>query len=143
MEVNREYFKDGVQWDGEVEYAPRFAYAPDLDSLEAAPGIVLHPLFGSQLMISYVVFAPNAVAPVHQHPQEQITFVLEGHAAFEVGDQKQVIGPGDAVTIPRNVPHGAVALAKGCVCIDTFAPPREAFKELMRQQAAVPQEDAP
>lgn len=134
MSINRNYFREGVTWDGSMDYEPSFTHMPELASLEAASGVVLQPLFGEKLMVSYVTFAPHSVAPVHQHPQEQITVVLKGHLEFEVGNQKKLLGPGDAVTIPRNVPHGAVALDEVCICIDAFAPPREAFKELMKQQ---------
>ncbi|WP_198038659.1 cupin domain-containing protein [Planococcus lenghuensis] len=134
MGVNRDYFREGVSHDYVADYEPTFEHMPDMQSLEAADGVTLHPFFGQQVMISYVTFAPNAVAPLHQHPQEQITYVIKGRLEFEVGDKKQVIGEGDAVTIPRNVPHGAVALEEGAVCIDTFAPPREAFKELMNKE---------
>lgn len=134
MSVNRDYFRDGVTWDGTADFEPSFMHMPDLPYLEAAEGVVLRPFFGNQLMLSYVTFSPNAVAPVHQHPQEQITYVIQGRLEFEVGNQKQIIGPGDSVTIPKNVPHGATALEEGCLCIDAFAPPREAFKDLMKQQ---------
>lgn len=135
MSINKAYFKDAVVWDGTSDYAPTFEHMPKRASLEAAEGVVLHPLFGKQLMLSYVTFAPNSVAPVHQHPQEQMTVVLQGQVEFEVGHEKKLIGPGDAVTIPSNVPHGAVAGSTGCICIDAFSPPREAFKELMQQAA--------
>ena len=134
VSVNKDYFRDAVSWDGSSDYEPFFAHAPELDHLEAAEGVKLRPVFGKDLMISYVTFAPNAVAPVHQHPQEQISLVLSGSCEFQVGDKKQLISAGDAVAIPRNVPHSAVATGEGCVSVDVFAPPREAFKELMEKQ---------
>lgn len=133
--INKDYFKGEVSWDGTSDYMPSFEHMPHLPSLEAAPGVVLRPLFGKGLMLSYVEFAPNAVAPLHQHPQEQISYVIQGQLEFQVGNEKQVIGPGDAVTIPANVPHSAVALSDGCLCFDAFSPPREAFKELMQHAA--------
>ncbi|QSO46885.1 cupin domain-containing protein [Alicyclobacillus mengziensis] len=134
MSINKEYFRESVSWDGTADYEPFFAHAPELDFLEAAEGVKLRPMFGKDLMISYVTFAPNSVAPAHQHPQEQMTLVLSGSCEFTVGNLKQVITAGDAVAIPGNVPHSAAALAEGCVCVDVFAPPREAFKELMQKQ---------
>lgn len=134
MGINNVYFQDAVSWDGSSDYEPFFAHAPQLNHLEPVEGVKLRPMFGKDLMISYVTFAPNAVAPVHQHPQEQISLVLSGSCEFQVGDKKQLISSGDAVAIPRNVPHSAVATTEGCVCIDVFAPPREAFKELMQKQ---------
>lgn len=134
MNINKEYFREGINWDGSADYDPFFAHAPELEALEAAEGVKLRPMFGKDLMLSYVTFEPNAVAPAHQHPQEQMTLVLQGSCEFEVGTQKKVIKTGDAVAIPSNVPHAARALEEGCVCIDMFSPPREAFKELMRKQ---------
>lgn len=134
MSINRAYFRDDIEWDGTSDYEPSFTQMPEMESLEAAPGVVLRPLFGKQLMISHVTFAANSVAPAHQHVQEQISYVITGRLEFQVGDKKQMIGPGDAVTIPGNVPHSAVAFEEGCTCIDVFSPPREAFKELMQQQ---------
>ncbi len=136
MTVNQEYFRSAVEWNGEADYEPSFSHMPSLDSLEAAPGVVLRPLFGRQLMLSHVTFAPGAEAPVHQHAQEQMSFVLEGRLEFQVGHEKKMIGPGEAVTVPAHVPHSAVALAEGCVCIDAFSPPRDAFRELMAREAA-------
>lgn len=134
MNVNHEYFRNEVSWDGSADYEPFFVCVPHSSSLEAADGVVLRPMFGQDLMLSYVTFEPNAIAPKHQHPQEQMTFVLTGQLEFEVGNEKKIISAGDAVAIPRNVPHAAVALGDGCVCVDVFAPPREAFKELMKQK---------
>ncbi|HHY67844.1 MAG TPA: cupin domain-containing protein [Alicyclobacillus sp.] len=135
MTVNREYFREGVRWDGEADYEPGYHHLPDLPFLEAATGVKLRPLFGCQLMFSYVTFEPNAEAPIHQHPQEQMSLVLQGRVRFDVGGNVRIMGPGDAVTIPANVPHGAVALEEGAVCLDAFAPPREGFKELMERQS--------
>ena len=52
--------------------------------------------------------------------------MVSGKFELQVGDKKQVIGPGDGFYIPPNVPHGAVCLEKGEL-IDVFSPTREDF----------------
>jgi quercetin dioxygenase-like cupin family protein len=42
----------------------------------------------------------------HRHPgREEIIYVLEGQAEQWVGEDKQLLGPGDMALIPANVPH--------------------------------------
>ena len=84
----------------------------DLSGLEAAPGVLLKPFWGQRLMASYVTFAPNSVAPLHQHEQEQLSLVLKGRLFFTVGDQSRWMEEGDVVSIPGGVPHVATAASK-------------------------------
>jgi quercetin dioxygenase-like cupin family protein len=55
---------------------------------------------------------------------------------FRIGDATKELGPGEAWTIPSNVPHEATAGPKGAVVIDVFAPVR-------RDWEALPQETRP
>ncbi len=44
--------------------------------------------------------------PLHVHAREDETFyMLEGEMAFEIEGQVIIAGPGDTVTLPRDVPH--------------------------------------
>jgi Cupin domain len=56
-----------------------------------------------------VDFQPHAVAPLHQHPEEQIGTMPEGECEFELNCVKRTIRPGDVYVIPPNVPHSARA----------------------------------
>ncbi|MPZ69407.1 MAG: cupin domain-containing protein [Actinobacteria bacterium] len=102
-----------------------------LDPIEVVPGLRFQPVLGDRLMVNIVSFAPNTVAPVHWHDEEQISFVIEGEFEFEVGGQKQTVTKGGAVHIPPNVPHGARTYDKSCVQVDVFNPPRKGLLELM------------
>ncbi len=128
--VNRDYFKEQVEWDGTAAYEPKFQHMADLDGFEASPGLVLRPFWGQGLMASYVTFAPGAVAPVHQHPQEQMSLVISGRLYFTIGSHAQWIEVGDVVSIPPSVPHAAEAGEEGAVAVDMFSPPRDGFREL-------------
>jgi quercetin dioxygenase-like cupin family protein len=67
------------------------------------------------------------VVPIHQHPHEQFTYVIEGRFEFTVGDETTVLESGMAAIIPANVPHGGKTLTKVRV-IDVFAPTREDYR---------------
>ena len=50
--------------------------------------------------------SPGDRTPLHCHPHEDETFVmLEGRARLLVGDAVLELGPGEAATGPRGVPH--------------------------------------
>src|SRR5206468_12540919 len=59
--------------------------------------------------VAFVVhlLAPRALgSPVHTHSREdEWTYVLNGQAGVEVGNQMVVAGPGDLILKPRDVPH--------------------------------------
>jgi quercetin dioxygenase-like cupin family protein len=49
---------------------------------------------------------PGAGPPLHLHPdQDEFLRVLAGRYRFRIGDAEMEAGPGDAVLIPRGVPH--------------------------------------
>ncbi len=92
----------------------------------------MNPLFarrvihGEHLTLARVFLKKGCQVPMHSHQNEQISNVLEGRLRFEIGDQKQekIVGPGELLQIPPNVPHRAEAL-DDCVCLDIFTPVRE------------------
>ena len=54
-------------------------------------------------------------APPHVHPtDEQWIYLLEGRLATILGDEMDIIGPGDLVYIPRGIPHGIRLLGPLC-----------------------------
>src|SRR5258708_5104190 len=55
---------------------------------------------------------------------EQITYVLEGALEFEIDGKTIVVGKGQAMVIPSNMPHGAKAL-EDTDDLDVFTPPRQ------------------
>jgi len=94
-------------------------------------GVTFRPVFGRRVLFNYVYFEPNSVAPMHQHPEEQIGTMLEGEYEFEMDGQARVIRPGDAYVVPPNVPHAARTGSKGCLALDIFSPPRSGFREML------------
>ena len=103
----------------------------ELGPIEMVPGLAFQPVLGENVMVAFVRFAPNTVAPVHWHDEEQISFVLEGEFEFEVGGEKRIVRHGEAVVVPPNVPHGARTYDSTCHEVDVFHPPRRGLLEAM------------
>ena len=78
---------------------------------------------GEKAMISQVFLAKGAIVPEHQHDAEQITYILEGAHKFELEGREIVVGKGQVLRIPSNVPHRAVAL-EDTLDLDIFSPIR-------------------
>ena len=129
MADSARYF--AAQEDTQQQGEGKWVHWGGLDPLEMLPGLTFQPVLGDKVMVNFVSFEPNTVAPVHWHDEEQITFVIEGEFEFEVAGEKRILRRGDAVVIPPNVPHGGRTLDGTCLEIDVFHPPRRGLLEAM------------
>ena len=121
--------------DPDRTYEPTFLNVErDVPGLGVVPGLVLRPVFGTNLTMSFVYMEPNTEAPVHQHPEEQFGTIIEGSYEFELDGEKRVVRKGDVYMVPPNVPHGAWTHDEPCLALDVFSPPREMFRELMQKE---------
>ncbi|GAB4384686.1 cupin domain-containing protein [Albidovulum sp.] len=82
--------------------------------------------FNDNLMCVEVHFEKGAVAALHSHPHEQITYVVSGRFEFTVGDKTYVVSAGDSLYKQPNIVHGATCLEAGML-LDLFTPHREDF----------------
>jgi unsaturated pyranuronate lyase len=78
---------------------------------------------GDKAMVAQVFLTKGAVVPEHFHESEQITYILEGALRFEIEGKEIVVGKGEVLRIPSNVPHRAVAL-EDTLDLDIFSPIR-------------------
>ena len=79
---------------------------------------------GQKVMLARVLMKKGAHVPLHQHHNEQVTYVLEGALKFAIDGQEIVVHAGEVLCIPPNMPHEAWALEE-TVDLDVFHPPRE------------------
>lgn len=56
---------------------------------------------------------PNAVLKLHKHAESHILVQIEATMTLESGGKKFLMEPGDKVTIPPNVEHGAASSGNG------------------------------
>ncbi|HGY0992130.1 cupin domain-containing protein [Aeromonas salmonicida] len=78
------------------------------------------------LMSVEVHFEPGAVGPLHNHPHEQLTYVLSGVFDFTIGDVTRQVRAGDTLYKQPNIIHGCVCREEG-VLLDIFTPQRQDF----------------
>ncbi|MEY8709988.1 cupin [Mangrovibacter phragmitis] len=78
------------------------------------------------MMAVEVHFETGAVGPMHNHPHEQLTYVLAGEFEFTIGDETHVVTAGDTLYKQPNIMHGCVCLKAGKL-LDTFTPIRQDF----------------
>jgi quercetin dioxygenase-like cupin family protein len=90
----------------------------------------LNPLIGRQMAhtetmtVARILLAKGARVPRHEHPNEQITNVVQGRLRFVVGDEERIVAGGSTVLIPADVAHEIEAL-EDSVALDVFSPVRE------------------
>jgi len=136
MSPERPYFGPTYDYEIDPEFRPSYLNLErDVPSLPVEPGIVVQPVLGNRMNISFIYFEPHTVAPVHQHREEQIGTVLEGSLEFELAGEKRILRPGDVYVIPPDVPHGAVTNQESCITLDVFSPPRQGLRALVERSS--------
>jgi quercetin dioxygenase-like cupin family protein len=89
----------------------------------------LSPLFrrqlivGNEIMLARILLKKGCLVPWHSHVNEQVSSIFEGALKFWIDGKEIVVGPGEVLTIPPNMPHKAEAL-EDTIAIDVFNPPR-------------------
>ncbi|HJZ52718.1 MAG TPA: cupin domain-containing protein [Candidatus Acidoferrales bacterium] len=81
-------------------------------------------LNGEDATLARIFIARGGIVPRHSHRSEQFSLILSGALKFYFDDGETVVGAGEIILIPANVPHKAEAL-EDTVDIDFFAPRRE------------------
>lgn len=107
--------------------SPFINKSKDLPLQEVFPGITGHLVHSEQSTIADFRIAAGTELPVHQHPHEQTSTILEGRFLFTVGDETRECGPGDVAVIPGDTPHRGIALTD-CRIIDVFTPVRKDYR---------------
>lgn len=118
-----------------------FTHVDNVTGFSVAPGLLLKPVTGENLMVSFVYMEPDKYAPEHSHAEEQMGTIIEGEYEFEINGERHMCRKGDVYFIPPNVPHAARTYDKPCLALDLFTPPRAGFKAL--QEAAAKKADEP
>ena len=88
------------------------------------PGVQRTVLEGNAATVTVYNFDAGGRFPVHSHPQEQHTVLLEGDARVVLGDQTLDLAAGDWFIAPPDVPHGVTAGTSGLRMIAVVSPAR-------------------
>lgn len=80
---------------------------------------------GDNMTVLWSRWEPNASAPEHVHPHEQIGFCLEGEMVFTINGKDYTIHAGEYYRIPPSAPHAERNDSrKAAVLTDFFSPAR-------------------
>ena len=96
----------------------------DVKIEELNPLIGRQMIVGDKIMAARVLLKKGAHVPLHQHHNEQLTYILEGALKFAIDGKEIVVRAGEVLCIPPNMPHEAWAVEE-TVDLDIFMPPRE------------------
>lgn len=92
-----------------------------------AAGLTGYYAHGADLTLGLVEIKGGSNLPQHQHPHEQITYILEGQLDMTIDGKLCSLTSGMYYVIPSGVWHGAVAVTD-CKVIDVFNPVREDYR---------------
>lgn len=102
-------------------------YLTDQKPKILAEGLTGYYQHGESMTLGVVEIKAGSQLSQHQHPHEQITYILEGELDMIVGDQQYTLKAGMCLVIPSNTLHGATAHTN-CKVLDVFAPVREDYR---------------
>lgn len=79
---------------------------------------------GNHQELCWVKFEPGSTYPMHSHPYEQVSIIIQGRMRLHVGEETREVGPGDMWFAPADMPHGGEILGnEPVIFIDICAPP--------------------
>jgi len=95
--------------------------------IEPAPGFLVRAISGENEMLCHVTLEPHSESPLHSHPSEEMAIITEGEFDMKMGDESQLLKPGDVFLAPPGVIHGGVTHEHRTVMISVFSPPRKDY----------------
>lgn len=94
---------------------------------EIAPGFFSKLIHTENNTLNFLEVKKGSELPLHSHPHEQSSFVLEGTFEMTVNGETRQLGTNDFVLIPGGMPHSGRAITD-CKLIDVFSPVREDYR---------------
>jgi quercetin dioxygenase-like cupin family protein len=92
---------------------------------QLTPAISRQAIHGETMTVARFRLGKGTLIEEHAHVNEQAATVLTGRLKFLLGDgSEHVVGAGETIVLPPNVPHAAEVLEDSEV-LDVFSPPRE------------------
>jgi quercetin dioxygenase-like cupin family protein len=89
--------------------------------VEVRPGIHGATVHTPQLTATLYRYAPGSSWETHAHPQDQMTFIVEGAIDFVVAGEPVRLTEGQLAALPGGVPHSAtVSPSAGAVSLNVF-----------------------
>ena len=99
----------------------------ELDRAEQMPGFLGAFLHSENMTVVNWSVEAGATVPVHSHPHEQFSMVVEGEFQLILDDEEDVLKPGRVALIPADTPHSGEAKTD-CKIVDVFSPTRDEYR---------------
>lgn len=100
----------------------------DAKPVEMVPGLIRRTLAETDdAQMVEIRAQAGADVPFHNHPAQQITYVISGQIDLTVDGVLYSVMPGDACAIPGGVEHKAYFPVE-TVSVDAFSPPRAEYR---------------
>ena len=87
------------------------------ESEEIEKGIRTQSLSVGDHQVRRMVFDPGTPIPVHRHPEDVVTLILEGRMEMTVGCETRTLGPGEIFLVPSDSDHGGRVLEDRVVAV--------------------------
>ncbi|MCC6615591.1 MAG: cupin domain-containing protein [Anaerolineae bacterium] len=102
---------------------------------------------GGILIVENTFHAPGGPARHLHHAQDEWFYVVEGTFAFEIGQERFTLQPGDSLLGPRGLPHvwaytGGAARGKILIAFMPAGQMEAFFREVTKANAMPPQDPA-
>jgi len=95
---------------------------------EPAPGFLVRAISGKNAMLCNITLQPYSESPLHSHPSEEMAIIIEGEFDMKIGEERQLLKPGDIYHVPPDTVHGGTAGKHRTVMISVFSPPRKDYE---------------
>jgi quercetin dioxygenase-like cupin family protein len=111
-----------------VSYVHRWS---ELTIPSSIPGASLGLLPGQLMNAIFADLSPGTRVPFQTHPTEQLVHMLAGRLRIWIGDEEHVVGPGDVVLIPPDVPHRGEAVGpENAQYLEVLSPVEERYRAM-------------
>ena len=96
----------------------------DLPAAEPYEGLRRRTFDSAGSTVNEYAFEPGVSFPLHRHPEEQITLVLEGSVEWTVDGATSTLGAGAWSVVGPGVEHGITAGPEGARIVAIITPRR-------------------
>jgi len=102
---------------------PFFALAQH-EYRQKRPGVFVKAITGRAAQLCMIKLLPGQMSD-HQHPEEQIGFILSGRVIAKIGSEEKELGPGEAYLVPTGVHHTFRVVGEEALeYLEIFCPPK-------------------
>lgn len=79
---------------------------------------------GDSLSMGLYVLPAGDVDPQQPHTEDEVYYVVSGHARFTSGDEERDVQPGMVIFVEKGAEHRFHSITENLMLLVVFAPPR-------------------